>query len=259
MKLSRIMAMVIATVFLMSGCKGVEETKEKQELVILAAASLNEAMEEISQEYEKANDGVELLISYGASGTLKAQIEEGSAADIYFSADRKKVADLETKGLVMGDTLSDLLYNDIVLISSGNNTAQIKGVEDIEKASVSMIGIGEPKTVPAGKYAQEALESMGLWEDIQEKFNFGSDVKQVLSWVETGEVECGVVYRTDALKNDKITIVAEIPKDSHTEIVYPACVIQSSEAKEEAIKFMRYLKTNEAKEVFEKYGFRTKE
>ena len=151
----------------------------------------------------------------------------------------------------------DLLGNSLVLVVPKEEQS-INGFEDLAKAEIDKISIGTPETVPAGKYGKESLEKMDLWKDVESKVVYAKDVRQVLSYVGTGNVAAGIVYSTDALVSDKVNIVATADPETHTPIVYPLGIIKDSKNYEEAKEFYSFLQSDDALKVFHEYGFTTK-
>lgn len=228
------------------------------ELTILAAASLTDATAKLAELYKEVAPNVTLTFSYGASGALQTQIEEGAPADIFMSAAIKQMTALDEAGLLLADTKKDLLINKIVLIVPKESTLALTSFEDVGGDTVKTVALGEPEGVPVGQYSEQVFTNLGILDAVKAKANYGSDVKQVLTWVESGEVDCGVVYSTDAKTTEKVSIVCEAPEGSHEDIVYPAAVIGSSASPEEAKKFLDFLSTDEAAAVFEEFGFSIK-
>ena len=228
---------------------------EKTELTILAAASLTDVCNELKGIYEGSHAGVTLTCSYAGSGALQAQIEEGAPADVFISAAMKQMNALKEKHLMKEDTVGNLLENKVVLIVPADSSLELKTFEDLKKDSVKMVGIGEVESVPVGQYAKSIFTNLGFWDIVEKKANFGTDVRTVLNWVETGEVDCGVVYATDAYTTDKVRIVAEAPAGSSDPVIYPAGVLAGSRNTAAAEAFITFLKSDEAMKVFEKYGF----
>ena len=246
--------LVFLFLLLLAGCqssKG-ETEKEKSELVISAAASLQKALTEIEADYEEENEDISLIFNYGGSGSLQHQIQNGAPVDLFISADIEPFENLLDDGLIEEKAYSNLLGNELVLIA-GEKT-DLEGVENL--GSVSKIAIGSPDSVPAGKYAKRSLEALGLWAMIEDKLIFTKDVTQVLTYVETGNVEAGLVYSTDAKSSSKVKVIDTLPNDTHEEIIYPAGVISSSKEKEKAKKFYAYLQSDRSLKIFEKYGFK---
>ncbi|MED4959273.1 molybdate ABC transporter substrate-binding protein [Paenibacillus macerans] len=225
----------------------------KVELLVSAAASLTESMDELKTIYEAAHNDVNLTFNYGASGTLQQQIEQGAPADLFLSAGKKQMDALLDKGLIDAKLSANLLTNDLVLIVPENATVQINALEDLGQAG--NIAIGTPESVPAGKYAQQTLTYYKLWDSLQPKLVMTKDVKQVLSYVETGNADAGFVYKTDAAVSAKVKIALTADPASHDPIEYPAGVLTGSQHPDEAKAFYEFLQSAEAMEVFKKYGF----
>ena len=231
------------------------ESGETAELTILAAASLTDVCNEIKAEYEAAHPNVTLNFSYGASGALQTQIEEGAPADLFFSAATKQMTALDEEGLMDSDSIVNLLENKVVLIVPEDSDKDITSFEDVATDKVRMIGLGEPGSVPVGQYSEEIFTSLGILDTVKEKANYGSDVRTVLSWVETGAVDCGVVYATDAYVGEKIKIICEAPEGSCKRVIYPVGIVKASEHADAAAEFLAYLQTDHAMQKFEGYGF----
>ena len=222
---------------------------------VLAAASLTDVMHELELDYEADHPGIDLVFSFAGSGALQTQIEEGAPADVFISAASKQMDALNEEGLMDSASIRDLLLNRVVLIVPNGSELGLTSFEDVVNDDVFVIALGEPESVPAGKYAQQVFEFLGIWDEVQERTNFGTDVRTVLTWVGMGEVDCGVVYATDAYTSDQVTIVAEAPEGSCDRVVYPAGVVANSAVSEEAEQFLQYLESAEAAAVFESYGF----
>lgn len=232
--------------------------KEKVEIFVSAAASLTDVMKEIAQMYEKENPNVKLTFSFGASGALQTAIEQGAPSDIFLSAAQKQMNALEKGGLLADGTKKDLLVNKVVLITPKDSKAGIADFKDVTSEKVKRIALGEPKGVPVGQYSEEIFTSLNSLDQVKAKAAYGSDVRQVLTWVESGEVDCGIVYATDAATSKKITVAAEAPAGSHKPVIYPAAALKSSKNLAQAKAFLAYLSKPEVSKVFEKYGFQLK-
>ena len=229
---------------------------EKTEILVAAAASLKNAYEEeLIPMFEAQNPGVTVKGTYDSSGKLQTQIEEGMEADVFMSAAPKQMKALDQEGLIAGDTMTDLLENKIVLIVPADSKEEFGGFGDIEKAA--SIALGDPASVPVGQYAEEALTNLGIWDKIQDKVSFGTNVTEVLNQVAAGSADAGIVYATDAYgMADQVKIVAEAPEGSlKSKVIYPVAVVEGTAHEDEARAFVDFLKTNEAMKVFESYGF----
>jgi molybdate transport system substrate-binding protein len=231
-------------------CSSPSTHRSEIELTISAAASLKDALEEIEEVYEQQNE-VDLLLNFAASGTLSKQIEQGAPVDVFLSADEDNFTRLVKKKLIHKDEAIHLLKNELVLIAPMNSN--LASIEDINKANKVAVGI--PETVPAGKYAKEALENLGQWKQIKDHVIYAKDVRQVLSYVETGNVSAGFVYKTDAYITDKVKKVATIDSALHSPIVYSIGVVRPSKNKEKTNDFYEFLQDKKAMSIFEKYGF----
>jgi molybdate transport system substrate-binding protein len=254
---------LLAVALLIAGCSGGAGEKQTPaansgqpvELNISAAVSLKDALNEIQANYQKKNPNVKLVYNLGASGTLQKQIEQGAPADIFISAAPKQMNELEAKNLINKATRKNLVENKLVLIVPSNSTLGLSKYEDLTKDNVQKFSIGEPSVVPAGQYAQEVLKKLGLWDTVQSKLVMAKDVRTVLAYVETGNVEAGIVYKTDAVSSNKVKIAAEAPAGSHQPIVYPVALLANSKQQKAAEDFAAFLTTPESAAVFEKYGF----
>lgn len=224
------------------------------EIIVSAAASLRDVMEAIQPVYQRENSNIRLTYNFGSSGSLQQQIEQGAPVDVFISAAPRQMNELQEKGLILSETRKDLLKNSIVLITPKNNP-RVQNFQDLTNSQVQRISIGEPESVPAGRYAREVLTSMNMFDQLRSKLVFARDVRQVLTFVETGNVDAGMVYTTDAKISDQVSIVATAPAGSHSPIVYPIAVIKDSRNPEAAKGFIRFLSSNTAKSLFERYGF----
>ncbi|OZH53138.1 molybdate ABC transporter substrate-binding protein [Hydrocoleum sp. CS-953] len=224
-------------------------------LTVSAAASLKDVMAEIKPIYEQQKTNVSLTLNLASSGSLRQQIEQGAPVDLFISASASHINMLEEKGLIIDENRRDLLKNQMVLIVPQENTALVNTFEDLTKEAISTISIGEPQSVPAGKYAKEVLTSLGIYEAVESKIVFAKNVRQIVNYVATGNVDAGIVYQTDTNVSDTVKIVANAPEKSHTPVVYPIVIIKDSKNIEAAQKLEEFLFTPEAKAVFEKYGF----
>lgn len=248
-------------VSIVAGCGKTNEASQTPaaappvELTISAAVSLKDALAEIQTAYQAKNPQVKLVYNLGSSGALQKQIEQGAPADIFISAAPKQMNELEGKNFINKATRKNLVENKLVIVVPKDAKIEITKFEDLTKDSFTKVALGETATVPAGQYAQEAMNKLGIWDKVKDKAVFAKDVRTVLAYVETGNVEAGVVYKTDALSSDKVKITVTAPEGSHQPVVYPAAVLSASKQQPAAEAFLAYLYTDESKAVFEKYGF----
>ncbi|MHB8125441.1 MAG: molybdate ABC transporter substrate-binding protein [Desulfitobacteriaceae bacterium] len=227
-----------------------------KELMISAAASMTESLTEIQKDYAQKNPSIKLTLNFGGSGTLQKQIEQGAPADLFISAGKTQMDALEQKNLLLKESRVNLLGNDLVMIV-GKDNKTITSVQDLTKSEVGKIGVCTPESAPAGKYAKESLTNLKLWDTLESKIVFAKDVTQVLNYVETGNVDAGFLYQSDAQGSTKVKVVAVVPASSHSPIVYPAAVIADTKNKQEAEDFLKYLQSSETQQIFVKYGFQT--
>ncbi|MBM7568782.1 molybdate ABC transporter substrate-binding protein [Paenibacillus sacheonensis] len=227
---------------------------KKTELLVSAAASLKDSLGVIEKAYEKQHPTIDLVFNYGSSGTLQKQIEQGAPADLFFSAGSKQMDTLVKEDLIANH--STLLSNDLVMVVPSDSHVTFTTVKELTGSSVKKIAIGQPESVPAGQYAKETLTTRSVWNILRSKFVYAKDVRQVLTYVETGNADAGFVYKTDALTSGKVKIALRINPDVHSPILYPAGVVKETKRASEANAFYAYLQTKEAEAVFVKYGFR---
>lgn len=256
-KILYILALTLLLAAVTAGC-GSNEAKQDQEpvnLTVSAAASLTDAVKELKNIYENQQNEVTITLNLASSGTLQKQIEEGAPADVFMSASKAKMDALSEKELIVEETRKNIVHNDIVLIAGKESS--LTGFDNLAGDQVEKISIGVPESVPAGRYAKEVLISLDLWDKINSKLVLANTVRQVLAYVETGDVDAGLVYSSDTTISDQIKILAAAPSDSHSPIVYPVAVIKSSQYQKEARDFSEFLQSEQAAQVFEKYGFQS--
>lgn len=229
-------------------------SSEKNSLIISAAISLKDALGAIKSAFAAEHPNIAITLNFGASGMLQQQIENGAPVDLFLSAAAKPMDTLEAKGLLSPGSRRDVVRNRLVLIVPKNSSG-IAGFADLTRASVSRIAIGEPSSVPAGQYAQEALRYFKITDAVKGKVIFAKDVRQVLTYVETGNVDAGIVYRSDALASNRVKIAAEAPEVSHSPIRYPVAIIRATQNLPAAREFLAYLGDKYAEQIFEKRGF----
>jgi molybdate transport system substrate-binding protein len=227
------------------------------EITISAAISLKNAFEDIGRIFQERNPGGRLLFNFGASGDLARQIEAGAPVDVFASAAQKDMDNLDQKDMIIKGTRKDFAGNSVVLIIPTKSTIHLTSFNDLRRGEIQKIAIGNPKTGPAGRYAEEVLRYFNLWDGIKDRLIFAENVRQVLDYVARGEVDAGMVYSTDALVRAKeVRIVAEAPEQSHRPVVYPIAVVKGSKKESLAKEFISVVTSKEGKKVLEKYGFR---
>ncbi|MCD4806151.1 MAG: molybdate ABC transporter substrate-binding protein [Methanococcoides sp.] len=225
------------------------------EVTVSAAASLTESFTEVERKFEDTHPDIDIILNLAGSGTLRMQIEAGAPIDVFASASQKHMDLLVSEDLIYADTRHDFAENSLVMIVPRSSENTIRSLEDLTDGSITKIAIGDPEIAPVGRYTKGALEAASLWDDVSEKLIYAESVKQVLVYVESGEVDAGFVYMTDAIVSDmdKIDVVAQIPVS--TSISYPIAVVSSSDELEASREFIDYVISNEGKDIFIKYGF----
>lgn len=256
--MKKFFATICAAGLLMTGCGGGNvEKSEPVELHVSAAASLTNAMNELAELYAKDNPNVKIIFNFGSSGALQQAIENGGEADLFFSAAQKQMNALDEAGELAEGTRKDLLLNEVVLIVPNDSDKNISDFNDAATAKVEKIALGEPKGVPVGQYSEEIFSALNILDAVKAKAVYGSDVRQVLAWTESGEVDCGVVYATDAAISDKVKVICAAPEGTHKPVIYPAAAIKSSKNLDAAKKFLDFTGSDAAKKVFANYGFKS--
>ncbi len=224
-------------------------------LTVSAAVSLKDAFNEIAALY-KAKTGATINFNFGASGALQKQIETGAPVDVFASAGEKQINELAAKNLIDAATRRDFARNKLVLIVPSDSKINIAAVNDLSKPDVQKIAVGNPKTVPAGQYTEQVFEKLNLKTSVASKLIFAEDVRQVLDYVQRGEVDAGIVYTSDAQSaQGKIRVAAEIPEDAHEPISYPIAVIKDAKEIELARQFTDLVLSADGQKILQKYGF----
>ncbi|ANC78349.1 molybdate ABC transporter substrate-binding protein [Fictibacillus phosphorivorans] len=227
--------------------------KENVELTISAAASLQDVLNKLATQYENEHPNISITYNFGGSGALQQQISNGAPVDLFFSAAEDKFDLLVEEGFIEKNKGTDLVGNELVLVVGKDQAQNIRAFEDLPK--IKKMAIGTPETVPAGKYAVETLERSNLLKEVEQQIVYAKDVRQVLTYVETGNVDAGIVYKTDAMISSKVKIAAVAKYNTHSPIIYPVGIIKGTSHKKEAEKFYNYLQKEESLKTFEKFGF----
>ena len=224
--------------------------------VVFAAASTKDAITDIANDFAAAGKG-KVVTSFGSSGDLAKQIENGAPASIFISADTKWADYLDKKNLLVLGTRSDLLGNHLVLVAPLDSTMNIDlkpGAPLAAALGDGKLALADPESVPAGRYGKASLTKLGIWKDVESKVVGAKDVRATLALVELGEAPAGIVYATDAALSKKVRVVGVFPDDTHPPIVYPVALVTGHDTPE-AKAFFAYMKGPEAAAVFKKYGF----
>lgn len=236
---------------------GAPAVAQDKSIVVFAAASLKDALNDVNAQWQKKT-GKTALISYASSGTLAKQIVQGAPADVFISADLANMDFIQKRGLVKAGTRSNLLGNKLVLVAEKDSKiAPIRIAHGFDLAKLlgdGRLAMGDVMSVPAGKYGKAALQSLGIWKAVESKVAQAENVRAALLLVSRGEAPLGVVYATDAAADPNVKVIGVFPESSHPPIVYPAALIAGSRSPD-ADSFLAYIKSPEAKPLFEKQGF----
>ncbi|MDY3005691.1 molybdate ABC transporter substrate-binding protein [Anaerococcus porci] len=235
--------------------KSSNEAKKAGNLTIFAATSMTDVLDELKSEFQKENPGSELTFNFDSSGTLKTQIDSGAKADVFISAAQKQMNGLEEENKLENDTRIDLLENEVTLAAAKGNDKKITDFKDLSSDKVEKIALGN-SDVPVGQYSEEILKKLGIWDQIQDKITFGSNVREVTTWVSEKTVDCGIVYKTDAIIADLDVVAVADDSMLENKVIYPAAVLKDSQNKELAKKYIEFLQSEKASEIFKKYGFK---
>ena len=231
---------------------GCSPGSEPERLLVFAATSLINAIEEIRPAFQE-KEGIELAVSYGGSQMLAQQIVQGAPADLFISAGEGPVELLAGRDLTDGGARS-LLSNDLVVVSRMAGTP-LESIEDLASGLVGRVAIADPDLAPAGAYARESLVNLGLWESLADKLVLSPNVRVALAYVEAGNADAALVYRTDAMASKGLRVLDIVPADTYSTVVYPAVLIRGSGGRERAELFLDHLQTPSVREVFARYGF----
>ncbi len=271
MKKKTAVAIIVLTLLLvltaMSGCapKTAQQPAAPQPaaqppvaLTIAAAESLHGVMKDVDALYMQNNPNVTITENFAGSGTLQAQIQNGAPIDVFISAAETQMNNLQKGNLLLANTRKDLLGNKVVLVVPDDSTLGLTDFKDLASNNVKKVAIGEPKSVPCGMYAEEVFTADGIAATVNKKVVEGSDVRMVLSYVESGNVDAGVVFQTDANTTTKVKVVAQAPDAINATVVYPVAIIKASKNAAAAQAYENFLSGSEAAAIFEKAGFSMK-
>ncbi len=226
---------------------------DQPEIIVSAASSLTDALKKIGEKFEKKH-GVKAVFNFGSSGSLYQQIEKGAPADVFISADEETVDKGVQKNVLDSKSKKILLKNTLVLILPQTSVVKIGTLKDLQKPEIRRIAIGNPNSVPAGRYAEQVLEKEKLLAVLKEKFIPAENVRQVLDYVSREETEAGFVYQTDAaLAEGKVKVALQL--SGHKPILYPGILVTGTKHSETSLLFLEFLQSAEAKEIFTQYKF----
>ncbi len=236
-------------VLALGACHGPARTT----LTLSVAASLTQTMGEIETQYRQTHGNVEFRNNFGGSGTLAQEIEQGAPVDVFLSAAAGPMDELQAKGMIEAETRHDLLRNTLVLIAPSDS--RLQGFAELTGKDVRQIALGDPGSVPAGQYGKQTLTALKLYDQVKGRIVMAKDVRQVLTYVETGNADAGLVYATDAQGDARVRVVAVAPDGTHDPIVYPVAVVGAGRESGAAQLFVAYLRSPAAMAVFVKHGF----
>lgn len=249
-----VLLLLVLSIFLISCNDNIEQEGEPIELFVSAAASLTDVMDELKEIYE-ADNNVKLTFNFAGSGKLAQQLQQGAPVDVFISANENWMDTLTKEELIIADTKVEVTGNKLVLIADADSDIDYTSFDHIDSEQLANIAVGNPESVPAGEYTEAVLRSLDKWEEMQTKVVYAKDVRQVLTYVETGNADIGFVYESDALSSDQIKILAEADRSLHETITYPGAVTAESEYVEEGKKFLDFMRSDQAQGILSSYGF----
>lgn len=223
-------------------------------LLISAAASLKDSLEEIKPLYQSSKPNLNLTYNFAASGALLQQIQNGAPVDIFISAAKQQMDTLDKSGELLPGTRADLLKNRLALIVPANASG-VTSISRLQDPAIKRIAIGEPRSVPAGQYAEQVFQKLKIYDALKPKLVYANNVRQVLAAVESGNADAGMVYLTDAKISNKVKVSVIASETFHSPIVYPIAVLKNSKNPQAAKEFVQFLQSEQGKLVFSKYGF----
>ncbi|MDP1808798.1 MAG: molybdate ABC transporter substrate-binding protein [Actinomycetota bacterium] len=247
---------LILLLALASGCTGSRTGKPAVEVNVWAASSLKDALTKLAPDFEKDNNA-KLVFNFASSGDLQTQIEQGARADVFLSAGKKQMDALARKNLIDPASRANFLGNNLVVAVPSAGNVKIAKVEDIAALpGIRHIAVGNPSEVPAGKYAQQSLETANIFKAVKLKLVLAKDVRQVLAYLETGDADLGFVYASDLKVAKNVKNALTVPDTYHDPIVYPLAVVRGGKQPKPAAKFTDYIRSKPAQKIFADYGFK---
>ncbi|MFC4558464.1 molybdate ABC transporter substrate-binding protein [Virgibacillus kekensis] len=242
-----------AVMVLVSGCS--QNSGDGEKILVSAAASMSGVLSELTRAFNEEYPNTTLTLNYGASGKLAQQIEQGAPVDVFLSANQRWMDSLEEKDMIDPKTRVNFTQNKLVLITAKDSNIKVDSLENLASMNLNQIAVGNPKSVPAGSYTKQALTSVGVWNTLDEKLVHAKDVRQVLTYAESGNTDIGFVYASDLERSELVEEIMMVDQSLYETIKYPAAVISSSEHKEKAKAFIEFLKSDKAQSILKKYGF----
>lgn len=252
---SRAISLAMTALALATGCRPADPRSDGggQEVIVFAAASLQDSLDAVLETFREDHPNTVVRTSYAASSTLAQQIETGAGAHLFISANEEWVAALREQNLI--ERATPLLGNQLVVIVPTEIDSEVHGVADLARPGIRRLALADPDAVPAGVYAKQALTRLGLWSTIADKVVSAADVRQALSYVESGAAEAGIVYATDAAASQKVRIAARLEIKLSEPIVYPLALTRAGQRLPAAEALYAFLLSDRAIEIFRRRGF----
>lgn len=225
----------------------------KTEIIVSAAMSMKDALSEIAGKYETNNPRTKIVLNFGGSGQLRAQIEAGAGADIFIPATEDEIGKIQK--LLEPDSKAMIASNTLVIIANKKSAVKLSKMEDLCSPAIKTIAIGNPDTVASGGWGKKAFSKKGIYEKLTPKFIYGENVRQVASYAAMGETDLGIAFLSDAIATPQTKVVYTFPKNSTGPIKYFAAITAASGKKAQAKKFIKFLQTENSKSIFKKHGF----
>lgn len=229
--------------------------QETREITVSAAISLTDAFNDMGRAFEARVKGVKIHFNYGASGALAGQIAAGAPVDVFASAAQKDALDLDQKGYLVPNSIKIFSANAVVLVQPAEAKATLTTFADLNKNEIRKIAMGNPATVPAGRYGLEVLQFLKIAEAVKEKLVYAENVRQVLDYTARDEVDAGIVYATDAATRTAVKVMAQAPEGSHTPVLYPVALVKGGKNENLAREFIAFVLSAEGQNILRKYGF----
>ncbi|BAY99924.1 molybdenum ABC transporter periplasmic molybdate-binding protein [Tolypothrix tenuis PCC 7101] len=223
-------------------------------LTVSAGAGLKPVLEDVQKVYKQQQPNINITYNFAASGVLQRQIEQGANIDVFIAASTKNMNELQQQGLLLSETRKNLIKSRIALIASKNTTG-ISSFQDLNKQIVKKIAIGEPRSVPLGMYAEEVFKYLGITEQVKPKLVYARSALEIVTFVESGNVDVGIVHDTTVKTSDKVKILALAPEAAHSPVVYPVAVLKNSKNQVAAKSFVQFLFSKKAKSLYKNYGY----
>lgn len=236
----------------LGGCAA-NPTGNEETLMVSAASSLSGVMEELAAEFKEDNPNIGIVANYGSSSKLRNQIENGAPSDVFLSASDNDMKILENANLVKEKSVAQFAGNNL-LLATASEIGEEKDVQAILSSVKGTLAIAEPASVPLGGYTKQALEEMGIWQSLEGKMIYAKDARQVVTYLESGNAQAGIIYASDAELSGTVKQMSKMPIKSD-KITYPAAIIENSSQQQNAEKFMLYILSEEGQKIIEKFGF----